>query len=146
MSASQWHLSFGANPHCRRTEHNFEFGRRAQQTLSVAIEGRPHWRWRGDDAGWFEVEADCGAGTRYQYVLARWHAVPDPAARAQSGDIHGPSIVIDPCSYRWRNRNWRGRPWQEAVIYELHVGLLGGFTASRGNCPACRILESPQSS
>jgi malto-oligosyltrehalose trehalohydrolase len=60
--------------------------------------------------------------------LADGTQVPDPAARAQSGDIHGPSIVIDPRSYHWRNRNWRGRPWREAVIYELHVGLLGGFT------------------
>jgi maltooligosyltrehalose trehalohydrolase len=40
----------------------------------------------------------------------------------------GASIVVDPGSYHCRNRTWRGRPWQEAAIYELHVGLLGGFT------------------
>ncbi len=22
----------------------------------------------------------------------------------------------------WRTGNWRGRPWEEAVIYELHTG------------------------
>ena len=30
-------------------------------------------------------------------------------------------------AYRWRNRDWRGRPWHETVLYELHVGVLGGF-------------------
>jgi len=96
--------------------------------MAVAIADRAPLAMTRDDAGWFEVEADCGAGTHYKYVLANGTKVPDPAARAQSGDIHGPSIVVDPGSYHWRNRTWRGRPWREAVIYELHVGLLGGFT------------------
>ena len=25
-------------------------------------------------------------------------------------------------AYPWRATNWRGRPWQEAVIVEAHVG------------------------
>jgi maltooligosyltrehalose trehalohydrolase len=127
MTASQWHLSFGANliePHRTR----FRIWAPGQKTMAVAIGERPSLPMTRDDAGWFEVEADCGAGTRYRYVLADGTHVPDPAARAQSGDINGPSIVVDPRSYGWRNRNWRGRPWREAVIYELHVGLLGGFT------------------
>jgi maltooligosyltrehalose trehalohydrolase len=127
MNASHWHLPFGANLiGANRTQ--FRIWAPAQTALSVAIERRPSLAMARDDAGWFELEADCGAGTRYRYVLADGTQVPDPAARAQSGDIHGPSIVIDPRSYHWRNRNWRGRPWREAVIYELHVGLLGGFT------------------
>ena len=28
---------------------------------------------------------------------------------------------------RWQQPNWRGRPWHETVLYELHVGLMGGF-------------------
>lgn len=77
--------------------------------------------------GWFEVEAACGAGTAYRYVLASGEAVPDPAARAQADDVHGASLVIDPRAYHWRNTAWRGRPWTETVLYELHPGLLGGF-------------------
>jgi len=127
MSASQWHLPFGANliaPH--RT--TFRIWAPSQEKMAVAIADRPPLAMTRNDAGWFEVEADCGAGTCYKYVLANGAKVPDPAARAQSGDIHGPSIVVDPGSYYWRNRTWRGRPWREAMIYELHVGLLGGFT------------------
>jgi maltooligosyltrehalose trehalohydrolase len=126
MSVSQWHLSFGANltaPHRTR----FRIWAPSQEKMAVAIADRAPLAMTRDDAGWFEVEADCAAGTRYKYVLANGTKVPDPAARAQSGDIHGPSIVVDPGSYHWRNRSWRGRPWREAAIYELHVGLLGGF-------------------
>ena len=49
---------------------------------------------RSDD-GWFEAEADCGAGTHYRYVLQDGTRVPDPASRAQSGDVHDDSIVVD---------------------------------------------------
>ena len=40
--------------------------------------------------------------------------------------MHGPSEVINPASYPWSDLHWRGRPWNEAVIYELHIGC---FTA-----------------
>jgi maltooligosyltrehalose trehalohydrolase len=131
MNASHWHLPFGANLiGANRTQ--FRIWAPAQSVLSVTVEDGPSLAMGRDDAGWFTVEAHCGAGTRYRYVLADGTHVPDPAARAQSGDVHGPSIVVDPRSYRWRNQNWRGRPWQEAVIYELHVGLLGGFSGVAG--------------
>ena len=64
----------------------------------------------------------CGPATRYSFVLADGMRVPDPAARAQIGDVHGPSRLVDPHAYAWRTRGWRGRPWEEAVIYELHIG------------------------
>jgi maltooligosyltrehalose trehalohydrolase len=126
MSAAQWHLSFGANLIApRRTK--FRIWAPGQQKIALAIEGRPPLAMTRDNEGWFEREAECDAGTRYRYVLQDGTAVPDPAARAQSGDVHGQSVVIDPCSYGWRNSDWRGRPWRETVLYELHVGLFGGF-------------------
>ena len=48
--------------------------------------------------------------------------VPDPASRFQPHDVDGPSEVITPHAYKWRDHAWNGRPWNEAVIYELHVG------------------------
>ncbi len=33
-----------------------------------------------------------------------------------------PRKLIDPRAYDWQTGNWRGRPWEEAVIYELHPG------------------------
>ncbi|MFZ0989754.1 MAG: alpha-amylase family glycosyl hydrolase, partial [Xanthobacteraceae bacterium] len=85
--------------------------------------------------GWFEATANCGPGTRYWYLLQDSTAVPDPASRAQSGDVHGPSIVVDPAAYHWRNENWRGRSWERAVLYELHAGVLGGFAGVARELP-----------
>ena len=73
--------------------------------------------------GWFEVETDAvGAEQGYSFLLPDGARVPDPAARAQLGDVHGSSRLVDPQAYAWRTHGWRGRPWEEAVIYELHTG------------------------
>lgn len=87
------------------------------------------------DGGWYEVVlSDVNAGARYCFVLADRTVAPDPAARAQSGDVHSPSLVVDPARYPWKHTDWRGRPWDEAVIYELHVGTFtaeGTFQAAK---------------
>jgi malto-oligosyltrehalose trehalohydrolase len=73
--------------------------------------------------GWHDLVTDgAAAGTRYRFVLADGTCVPDPASRHQPEGVHGASEVIDPSSYAWTDAEWRGRPWEEAVIYELHVG------------------------
>lgn len=78
--------------------------------------------------GWFVINTRCPAGTRYRYNIDGEIEVPDPASRAQDGDVHLRSIVVDPLAYTWQHQEWLGRPWNEAVIYELHVGALGGFS------------------
>lgn len=79
--------------------------------------------------GWFVINTRCPAGTRYRFNIDGELEVPDPASRAQAGDIDQHSVVVDPLAYQWRHSTWLGRPWNEAVIYELHVGALGGFLA-----------------
>lgn len=77
--------------------------------------------------GWFVIKTRCPAGTRYRYKIDGELEVPDPASRAQAGDLHQQSVVVDPLAYQWQHTAWKGRPWNQAVIYELHVGVLGGF-------------------
>ena len=73
--------------------------------------------------GWFDaVVAGAPAGTRYVYVLDGGETVPDPASRFQPEDVHGASEVVDPAAFEWPDRPWAGRPWEETVLYELHVG------------------------
>jgi malto-oligosyltrehalose trehalohydrolase len=98
-----------------------------QTAVAVAIENGPVVPMHAVVGGWFEATVACQAGTQYRYRLMDGTLVPDPAARAQADDVHGPSIVVDPVSYRWRNHGWTGRPWRETVLYELHAGTLGGF-------------------
>lgn len=75
------------------------------------------------DYGWFEAQTDAfEPGDSYGFRLADGMVVPDPAARAQTGDVHGLSKLIDPNAFAWQQKDWQGRPWEEAVIYELHAG------------------------
>ena len=83
--------------------------------------------------GWFELVTNAaGAGTKYKFRIDNEREVPDPASRFQPQDVHGPSEVIDPDVFDWQDLAWRGRPWEGAVIYELHVGAFtprGTFAA-----------------
>lgn len=73
--------------------------------------------------GWYELACrQAGAGSQYCYRIDGGISVPDPASRCQVEDVHGCSEVVDPAAWDWRDEIWRGRPWHEAAIYELHVG------------------------
>ena len=75
------------------------------------------------DGGWFSSEiAGVTAGTRYKFRIDDEIDVPDPASAFQPDDVFGPSEVIDHGAYPWRAKDWRGRPWHEAVVLEAHVG------------------------
>ncbi|MBN1654009.1 MAG: glycogen debranching protein GlgX [Deltaproteobacteria bacterium] len=83
--------------------------------------------------GWFEfVTHQAGAGSRYRYHINGETLVPDPASRFQPDDVHGASLVINPNAWRWSDDQWRGRPWEEAVIYEVHVGTFSESGTFRG--------------
>jgi malto-oligosyltrehalose trehalohydrolase len=74
------------------------------------------------DAGWYELVTEAAAGAQYQFRLHDDLVVPDPSSRYQPYGVHGTSEVIDSHAYEWNDSGWRGRPWEEAVIYELHIG------------------------
>ena len=103
------------------------------RSLGLRIDGRDREMELVGD-GWFEAIArDARVGSEYLFVLEDGNAVPDPAARAQAGGVHGPSVVVDPEAFRWRVPDWPGRPWEEAVICEAHVGTFtpeGTFRAA----------------
>jgi maltooligosyltrehalose trehalohydrolase len=78
---------------------------------------------RASAGGWFErIEPAARAGTRYRFRIDGELEVADPASRCNPKDADGPSLVVDPATFDWGPQQWRGRPWHEAVIYEIHVG------------------------
>ncbi|MTD25898.1 malto-oligosyltrehalose trehalohydrolase [Erwinia sorbitola] len=89
--------------------------------------------------GWFELQVSGVApGAEYHFVVADGMTVPDPASRAQKNSVEGPSLVIDPNAYSWQNTHWAGRPWEETVVYELHIGTFtpqGTFKAAMEKLP-----------
>src|SRR5258708_18147611 len=73
--------------------------------------------------GWFRADiAGVRAGAHYKFRIDDEIDVPDPASAFQPDDVSGPSEVIDHESNTWRATQWRGRPWQETVLIEPHVG------------------------
>ncbi len=103
---------------------------------------------RGPD-GWHQATVDdAPIGTRYRWRLPDGLEVPDPASRSNPDGVHDFSELIDPGAYAWRGlgadgQAWRGRPWHEAVFYELHVGTFtpeGSFAAAEQGLPALAAL------
>jgi len=108
------------------------------ETISLRLEGHELPMTRDAD-GVFEAVVSCKAGARYKYKIAEDQFVPDPASRAQIGDVHDESIVVDH-SFAWQSPEWLGKPWHETVIYELHPGAFGGFSGIAGHLPRLAAL------
>lgn len=123
-------MPFGAE--CRDDgSTRFRLWAPAAKRVEVSIEeknGVIHIPLESRAEGWFELLTEAaGAGTAYSFRINGEQLVPDPASRFQPSDVHKPSEVIDPNAFDWRDTNWRGRFWEQAVLYELHVGT---FTPS----------------
>lgn len=84
--------------------------------------------------GWREALVEgVGDGARYGFRIDGGIVVPDPASRFNPEDVHAPSAVVDPLAFDWGDDGCQGRPWEEAVLYELHVGAFtpaGTFDAA----------------
>jgi len=84
--------------------------------------------------GWFETHVkNLAPGARYGFRIDGGLLVPDPASRFNPQDVHAPSMLVDPLEFVWSELAWYGRPWEEAVLYELHVGTFtqaGTFAAA----------------
>ncbi len=103
------------------------------ERVELVIENGPALALEVLDGGWHElVTAEAGPGTLYRFRVNDGLLVPDPASRFQPQDVHGPSEVIDPTAFDWQDE-FAGIPWNEAVVYELHIGTFtteGTFAAA----------------
>ncbi|HEY0330057.1 MAG TPA: malto-oligosyltrehalose trehalohydrolase [Rhodopseudomonas sp.] len=110
----------------------------SQSEVALVLEADAPRTMHRTDLGWHSLLVpDARPGTRYRFRLADGLEVPDPASRYQPEDVHGPSEVVD-AAFAWSDRGWRGRPWEEAVVYELHVGA---FTAEGTFAAAIERLD-----
>ncbi len=107
----------------------------AAERIELLLDGHDqHLVLNRTGGGWHElVTSEAEAGSRYLYQLPDGTKVPDPASRFQPEDVTGPSEVVDPATFAWTDSAWRGRPWAEVVLYELHIGTFtpeGTFRAA----------------
>src|SRR5690242_11611606 len=104
--------------------------------VAVEVKGKGVFPLAPAQDGWRKVKVSCGAGSRYRFRLGET-IFPDPASRAQDGGVHGWSVVCRPFA---PTSAWQGRPWHETVLYECHVGLMGGFAGVAEKLPKLREL------
>jgi maltooligosyltrehalose trehalohydrolase len=98
---------------------------------------------RGDDDVWSALVAQARPGTRYWYRLDGQVSRPDPYSRSQPDGPHGPSLVVDPTAFAWRDQGWPGQRIQGLVIYQVHVGTAtpgGTFDSLIGQLPRIKAL------
>ncbi|KPF61195.1 malto-oligosyltrehalose trehalohydrolase [Rhizobium sp. AAP116] len=104
------------------------------KSVTLEIDGAPAKDMDRQADGLFRLKVTgTRPGTRYRFRLPDGLFVPDPASRHQPEDVFGPSEVVDLSTQKTRDAIWRGRPWADMVIYELHVGTFtdeGTFQAA----------------
>ena len=114
-----------------------------EKNIHLALDGA-RMPMKPASGGWHElIHSGVGHGARYRFALENGLVVPDPASRFNPDDVHAASEVIDPSTYAWRNAGWRGIAWEQAVLYELHVGTFtaeGTFLAARARLEALAEL------
>ena len=94
------------------------------------------------DRDTWEATVEAQPGDRY-YYLVDGRQVPDPVSRLLPEGVHGPTEIVDPLQFQWTSSEWRGLPFSDYVIYELHLGTFtpeGTFDAAIKKLDALKQL------
>jgi maltooligosyltrehalose trehalohydrolase len=76
-----------------------------------------------DEWGNFTVTVDTvDSPLRYFFQLEDGRELPDPAAQFQPEGVHGPSETVDHAAFTWHDKEWKGLPLEEQILYEVHAG------------------------
>ena len=122
MAEKTWALKLGASISNEGVQFRVWAPKASSVSLRVVGESR-EISMNPEQKGYFTTFVNSlGAGTRYFYLLNSGHQRPDPVSRSQPEGVHGPSEVIDPSEFKWEDRDWRGIPLEEMIIYEIHTG------------------------
>jgi maltooligosyltrehalose trehalohydrolase len=118
------HGALGAT--CEEGGVRFRVWAPERRTVEVRVEtaGREATHPLGKDADGFfgGLVAGLGAGDIYRFRLDGEGPYPDPASRFQPQGVHGPSEVIDPSAFAWKDGGWHGVALEDLAVYEIHVG------------------------
>jgi maltooligosyltrehalose trehalohydrolase len=108
----------------------------------ASADGRP-LELSPESNGYFSgLICEVKAGMQYRVQLDHG-SFPDPVSRFQPEGPHGPSRIIDPTTFSWSDRDWRGPEVDRQVIYEMHVGTFtpeGTWRAAAEQLPALAEL------
>ena len=71
---------------------------------------------------WSYKSPDIKPNDKYWMVIDGTKKLPDPASLSQPEGVHGPSEAIALNNFTWTDKNWKGIPFADLIIYELHTG------------------------
>ncbi len=131
MLQGDFRLTLGAQPQ-DAAHTRFRVWAPRRQRVEVRVhdpQGLQHLPLQRTAGGYFEATLPVPTGALYTYRLDGGEAFADPASRFQPQGPHGPSQVVDPRRYAWRDAGWKGPALEGQVLYELHVGT---FSPERG--------------
>ena len=138
-------VTFGAVPHAAATTFAVWAPNAHRLTVRVrtgAAAGE-HLLARDDRDVFTATIPGVQAGDDYAFRIDDGEERPDPASRWQPHGVHGASRVVDPDSFTWTDREWKGIEMADFVIYELHVGTFtpaGTFDAVIARLASLRDL------
>ncbi len=101
--------------------------------------GDAHPMQREDQGTWFTEVPEASIGDRYKFRIVRGKQTMDridPYAREVSNSV-GEGVIPDP-EFDWGENNFELAPWNELVIYELHLGT---FSRPDSGGPAVGTFE-----
>ncbi|MBW9114798.1 malto-oligosyltrehalose trehalohydrolase [Rhizobium cauense] len=98
-----------------------------------------------EEGGYFRLDLkNVGVGALYRFRLQTTSDLAaDPASRFQPEGPTGPSMLIDPGAYTWRDEDWRGIRREGQVLYEMHIGTFtpeGTFAAAAVKLPLLKEI------
>jgi maltooligosyltrehalose trehalohydrolase len=113
----------------------------AHKQVEVVIEGSREIALEPESDGYFSTTTDSARpGMHYRFRLDQGDRLfPDPASRFQPEGPHGPSQIVDPFLYRWKDEAWKGVRLEGQILYETHIGTFtpeGTWTAARERLPS----------
>lgn len=73
----------------------------------------------------YRVMPGVETGDEFKFVFSGSNWKPDARSRAHNAGDNQNSIVVDPLAYEW-DVDFQIPPWEEMIIYELHVGTFSG--------------------
>jgi 1,4-alpha-glucan branching enzyme len=112
-------------PHAEAVAVAGDFNNWSDESDPLSREGGGYWS--GEVPG-------AHAGQRYRYVI--WSGSQrlerkDPYAR-DVDHSNGPCVIVDGDSFDWRGDAFRMPPWNELIVYEMHLGT---FNDEHGGAP-----------
>jgi maltooligosyltrehalose trehalohydrolase len=135
-------MRFGAHVNARN-QTAFRVWAPHARTVALRLDGQSHAMDSAEHGVYALTVPRNLDGADYFYLLDGERERPDPASRFQPQGVHGPSRVVDPDAFEWGDGDWPGRPLEEYVAYELHIGTFtreGTFEAAIAYLPYLRAL------